>query len=448
MVQRTILLVEDDESNRTSVGIILTKENYRVLEAKDGREALDVLRKEAVDLILTDIRMPGMDGMDLLKAARKLKPHIDVILMTAHGTIETAVEAMKEGAYDFLPKPFKRATLLRIIEKNLEKLALVRENERLRGELERYNVQKEIIGQSSATRHVLEMVSQVAVSSSTVLLHGESGTGKELVAEAIHRQSPRVNRPFVKVSCAALPETLLEAELFGYERGAFTGALGRKEGRFELADGGTLFLDEIGEISPAVQVKLLRVLQEGELERLGGTQTLKCDVRIVAASNRDLAEAVKEKSFREDLFYRLNVITIPIPPLRARKEDIPILVEHFLRVHATKNNKPIPTFDPEAKQLLSNYSWPGNVRELENMVERAVVLAKYPRLTLSDLPENIKKAPSAEGDRVPIPIGMPLEEVEALLIRETLNRAGGDKTLAARLLGVAPRTIYRKLEGR
>ena len=441
-------MVEDDEANRTLVTTILTKENYRVLEAKEGREALDLLRKEPIDLILTDFRMPEMDGMDLLKAARKLKPHIDVILMTAHGTIETAVEAMKEGAYDFVPKPFKRATLLRIIEKNLEKLALVRENERLREELARYNTQKEIIGQSSATRHVLEMVTQVASSSSTVLLHGESGTGKELVAEAIHRQSPRVDRPFVKVSCAALPETLLEAELFGYEKGAFTGALGKKEGRFELADGGTLFLDEIGEISPTVQVKLLRVLQEGELERLGGTQTIKCDVRIVAASNRNLEEAVKEKSFREDLFYRLNVITISVPPLRSRKEDIPILIEHFLKIHAVKNNKPVSTFNTEAMNLLSNYGWPGNVRELENTVERAVVLSKYPKLTLSDLPESVKQAPTAQGDQIPIPIGMPLDEVEAILIRETLNRAGGDKTLAAKLLGVAPRTIYRKLEGR
>ncbi|MFH1261915.1 MAG: sigma-54 dependent transcriptional regulator [Pseudomonadota bacterium] len=445
---RTILLVEDDEANRTSVAKILEKEDYRIVQAKDGREALDWLRKESIDLILTDFKMPEMDGMDLLKAARLIKPRIDVILMTAHGTIETAVEAMKEGAYDFIPKPFKRATLLRIIEKNFEKVVLMRENERLRGELERYHAQKEIIGQSSGIRHVLEMVSHVAPSSATVLLQGESGTGKELVAEALHRQSSRAGKPFVKVSCAALPETLLEAELFGYEKGAFTGALNRKEGRFELADGGTLFLDEIGEVSPSVQVKLLRVLQEGEFERLGGTQSLRCDVRIVAASNRDLEEAVREKTFREDLFYRLNVITIAIPPLRSRRDDISILVEHFLKIHAAKNDKRPPAFDEEAMKVLSNYNWPGNVRELENTIERAVVLCRSERLTVSDLPENIKKAPVAEGDRIPIPIGMPLEEVEALLIRETLNRAGGDKTLAAKLLGVAPRTIYRKLEER
>jgi len=445
--RRTILLVEDDDANRASVAKILQKENFRVIEASDGRAGLDLLRKEEVDLILTDFKMPSMDGMDLLKASRAIRPHVDVVLMTAHGTIETAVEAIKEGAYDFIPKPFKRATLLRIIEKNLEKRALIRENERLRGELERYQTEDQIIGQSGAIRHVLDMVTQVAPSSATVLLQGESGTGKEVVAKAIHRQSQRVHQPFIKMSCAAIPETLLEAELFGYEKGAFTGAVSRKEGRFEAADRGTLFLDEIGEISPAVQVKLLRVLQEGEIERLGSTSTIQCDVRIIAASNRDLEEAVAEKRFREDLFYRIHVIKITIPPLRSRREDIPLLIDHFLRVHAKQNSKPVPTFSTDARDLLLQYNWPGNVRELENVVERAVVLAKEPKLTLEHLPENVRKAPVAEGNRISIPIGMPLEEVEALLIRETLKRADGDKTLAAKLLGVAPRTIYRKLEG-
>lgn len=357
-IPRTILLVEDDDSNRESVGRILEKETYRVLEAKDGREALEVLRREEVDLILTDFKMPAMDGMDLLKASRLIRPNVDVVLMTAHGTIEMAVEAMKEGAYDFIPKPFKRATLLHVIAKNLEKRELQQENLILRGELERYHTRNEIIGQSVGIRHVLDTVAQVAPSATTVLIQGESGTGKELVAEAIHRQSPRASEPFIKVSCAALPETLLEAELFGYERGAFTGALARKEGRFELADGGTIFLDEIGEISPSVQVKLLRVLQQAEFERLGGTVTIKSDVRIIAATNRNLEEAVREKHFREDLFYRINVITLTVPALHTRKDDIPLLIDHFVGKFAAKNKKTISGFDEPAMEMLMNYRWP------------------------------------------------------------------------------------------
>jgi two-component system response regulator HydG len=443
---RTILLVEDDDANRESVAAILSREGYRVVPAKDGREALDLLRRETVDLIVTDFVMPQMDGMELLKASRALRPDLEVVLMTAHGTIESAVEAMKEGAYDFIAKPFKRATLLKVLGNCFEKRALVRENLKLREELARYRTQSEIQGRSSGIRHVLDTIAQVAPSSATVLIQGESGTGKELVAEAIHRQSPRSRGPFVKVSCAAIPETLLEAELFGHEKGAFTGAVARKEGRFELADGGTIFLDEIGEVPPAVQVKLLRVLQEGEIERLGGTRTLRCDVRVIAASNRNLEEEVREKRFREDLFYRLNVVTITVPPLRARRDDIPALASHFVRTCAAKNQKALSGFDDEAMKILTDYGWPGNVRELENVVERAVVLAKGGVLGAGDLPETLRGGPAAEGDRVPIPIGMPLDEVEALLIRETLKRTGNDKTLAAKMLGIAVRTIYRKTE--
>ena len=289
------------------------------------------------------------------------------------------------------------------------------------------------------------MISQVAQSSATVLIQGESGTGKEVVAEAIHHSSPRAQAPFVKVSCAALPETLLEAELFGYEKGAFTGAHQRKEGRFEKAHGGTLFLDEIGEISPAVQVKLLRVLQEGEFERLGSTQSIRCDVRILAASNRDLDEAVRDKAFREDLFYRLNVITIHLPSLRSRKEDIPLLIDHFVQLYAQKNRKKVSGFDAEAMATLMQSAWPGNIRELENAVERAVVLSKSPTLTADLLPSSVSQSPKIEGDHVSIPIGMPLDEVESILIRETLRKTDGDKPLAAKLLGIAPRTIYRKI---
>lgn len=442
----TILLAEDDESNRTSVAKVLEKEGYRVLQACDGREALDLLRREEADVILTDVMMPSMDGMDLLKAARAVRSDLDVILMTAHGTIETAVEAMKEGAYDFLPKPFKRDTLLKVIEKVLEKRFLVRENVRLRGELEQIRSRSEIIGESPGIRHLRDMIGQVASSSATVLIQGQSGTGKELVAAAIHRQSPRAGKPFVKLSCAAIPETLLEAELFGYEKGAFTGALARKEGRFELAHGGTLFLDEVGEMSQTVQVKLLRVLQEGEFERLGGRTTIRSDVRILAASNRNLEEAVKDKIFREDLYFRLNVITITIPPLASRTEDIPVLANHFFKLFLAKNSKQLTGISPDAMSRLLKYHWPGNVRELENAIERAVVLSKGADLSASDLPESVRETPAIEGDRVSIPIGMPLEEVEAILIQETLRRSGGDKTLAARLLGVAPRTIYRKTQ--
>ncbi len=444
-ISRLILLVEDDEANRMTVRAILEKAGYRVLEAKDGREGLDVFRQEEVDLILTDLKMPDMDGIELLKAARLVKSDVDVILMTAHGTVETAVEAMKEGAYDFIAKPFKRATLLRIVEKVLEKRTLLAENLRLRQELGKYQTNHQIIGQSFGHRKLLDLIEQVAPSSATVLIEGESGTGKELVAEAIHNQSPRARKKFIKVSCAAIPETLLEAELFGYEKGAFTGALARKEGRFELAHEGTLFLDEVSEISPAIQVKLLRVLQEGEFERLGGTKTLHCDVRILAASNQNLETAVQEKRFREDLFYRLNVIRVDIPPLRSRQEDIPLLANHFLRMYAAKNDKTIANLEETAIEKLLRYPWPGNIRELENVIERATVLCKGNQLTLSDLPEGLSDVPQAQNDEIPIPIGMPLSEVEAILIRETLKRTEGDKNLTAKMLGVAPRTIYRKI---
>lgn len=443
--QKTILLVEDDDSNRSSVSLILKQAGYEVVEASNGHEALGLLRKKDVDLILSDLRMPLVDGMDLLKTAQLIKPHIDVIIMTAHGTIENAVEAIKEGAFDFLAKPFKKATLLRTVEKNLERRSLVRENMQLKEALKKYESYKGIIGKSAAIRHVLDMISQVASSSATVLIQGESGTGKELVAEAIHRSSSRASEPFVKLSCSAIPDTLLEAELFGYEKGAFTGAQQRREGRFEHANHGSLFLDEIGELSPATQVKLLRVLQEGEFERLGSNASIRCDVRILAASNRNLEEAVKEGLFREDLFYRLNVITLTLPPLRSRKEDIPLLLDYFIHVYADKNKKSVTEFDPEALKQLMNYSWPGNVRELENAVERAVVLSKQPILTLDLLSENIRASPVMEGDALRIPLGMPLDEVERLLIKETLKKTDGDKNLAAKLLGIAPRTVYRKL---
>jgi two-component system response regulator HydG len=390
--------------------------------------------------------MPKLSGQELLRAAKTIAPDVEVIMITGHGTVEDAVEAMKEGAYDFITKPFKRVQLERTIRRAAEKQALVIQNRRLQQRLGELQEAGQIVGASPAMRKTLDLVRQVAPSTATVLLQGESGTGKEVIAGALHQWSPRRERPLVKVSCAALPETLLESELFGHERGAFTGAVARKEGRFELADGGTLFLDEVGELTPPMQTKLLRILQEGEFERLGGTRTLRADVRLVAATNADLAALVREKRFREDLFYRLNVITISLAPLRERQEDIPLLAHHFLRRFAAKNGKAVGGFDEEALDILQSYAWPGNVRELENVVERAVVLTRTPLVTPADLPEALTGSEQAARHLV-ISIGTPLEEVEDRLIGETLRYTKGDKTLAAKLLGIATRTIYRRMKG-
>ncbi len=442
---QTILVVDDEASNRLSMERILQRAGYQVVSAASGTEGLAILRKEDVSLLLTDLKMPGMSGLELLKAARKLVPDVEVIVLTAYGTVETAVEAMKEGAYDFISKPLKRIELLSAVRNALEKQALSSENRRLREQLEAHGG-RGIIGTSPAMRKVLELVTQVAPSSASVLIEGASGTGKELVAQAIHDLSPRRSRRFVKLNLAALPETLVESELFGYEPGAFTGAVGRREGRFELAAGGSLFLDEVGELSPALQVKLLRVLQEGEFERLGGTKTISVDVRIVAATNKNLKEEVEAKRFREDLYYRLNVINIRLPPLKNRQEDIPLLVNHFLRVYAKKNERPFKAMSREAMALLMRHDWPGNVRELENTIERAVVLSRHDEIRPEDLPANLQGGRGAPGRELSFPIGTPIREVELAMIRETLRYTDGDKNLAAHLLGINPRTIYRKLD--
>lgn len=442
---QTILVVDDDVSNRSTVEKILQKEGYVVHLAADGAEALALIRRESVALVVTDFKMPGMTGLDLLKAARTLQPDLEVILMTAYGTVEAAVEAMKEGAYDFISKPFKRVELLKAVQKALEKQALAAENRRLRAQLEQPSAHG-IIGTSDALRGVLELVQQVAPSSANVLIEGESGTGKELVAQAIHELSLRRARRFVKVNCGALPEALLESELFGYEQGAFTDARSKKEGRFEMANGGSLFLDEIGELSPSSQVKLLRVLQEGEFERLGGTKTIRVDVRLVTATNRELEQEITARRFREDLFYRLNVIRIQLPPLRERTEDIPLLVNHFLRVYARKNERSVKELHPDALELLMGYRWPGNVRELENMMERAVVLSRGEQIGIADLPPALRKGARASTRALTFPLGTPLREIELKVILETLKHTSGDKNLAAHLLGINPRTIYRKLE--
>ena len=445
MTEPTVLVADDEIGVRESVGRVLRHEGFRVIPAEDGDAALAALRQGGVDLLLADLRMPGLDGLELLRAAKLLTPEVEVVVLSGHGTVQEAVAAMKEGAYDFLTKPFERAQLVRTVRQALEHRALLLKNRNLQRRLDELVGAGEIIGESPAIRQVLALVSQVAPTAATVLIQGESGTGKELVARALHEGSPRSGRPFIRVNCAALPETLLESELFGYERGAFTGAAARKEGRFELADGGTLLLDEAGDLTAATQAKLLRVLQEGEFERLGATKTVKVDVRLVAATNQNLALLVKERRFREDLYYRLNVITIEIPPLRERGEDILLLAGHFLRVHAAKNRRAIDGFTEAALARLRAYPWPGNVRELEHAVERAVILTRGKMIDLGDLPPAVGQAEPATRV-VPIPLGMPLDEVEQRLIEETLRLTKGNKELAAKFLGIASRTIYRKLK--
>jgi len=445
-IRLRVLVVDDDQAIREALSRTLEKFGYEVVLAEDGQAGLDRLREGEIHILLADLQMPKLSGQELLKAAKTIAPDVEVIVITGHGTVEDAVEAMKDGAYDFITKPFKRVQLERTIRRAAEKQALALQNRRLQARLDELQGAGSIVGTSPVMLRTLELVRQVAPSTATVLIQGESGTGKELIADAIHHGSPRREQAFVKVNCAALPEHLLESELFGHERGAFTGAVARKEGRFELAHGGTLFMDEIGDISVAMQAKLLRVLQSGEFERVGGTRTLKVDVRLVAATNTDLAGLVREKRFREDLYYRLNVITIQLPTLRERREDIPLLAHHFLRQYAAKNAKPLGGFTEEAMDLLQTYNWPGNVRELENAIERAVVLTRSDLITPVDLPETLVRSDQAARHLV-ISVGTPLEEVEDRLIDETLRYTKGDKTLAAKLLGIATRTIYRRIKG-
>ncbi len=461
--QKSILIVDDDKGLREALTKTLTKEGYIVHAVEDGEVALAFLRqlrahtltserdKAALDggnvnLILTDMVMPKMDGVQLLKAAKTIFPEIEVVLMTAYGTVDTAVEAMKEGAYDYIEKkPLRPIEVKTVIARALEKQVLVLENKSLKSQLDANYSFENIIGRSNAMRRVLERVQQIAPSSATVLITGESGTGKELIAEAIHYASPRKDKPLIKVNCAALPETLLESELFGYDRGAFTGATGRKTGRFEWADGGTLFLDEIGDMPLPVQVKLLRVLQDGEFERLGGQSTIKVDVRIIVATAKDLAKEAETGNFREELFYRLNVIPIYLSPLRERPDDIPLLVNHFLEIYRKKNNKDILGISNDALEILCNYPWRGNVRELKNAIEQAVVLSKGNSITTEDLPPHIYERHSRQKSNIVVPLGTPLEEIQRQVIFETLKRTKGDKELAAKLLGISSRTIYRKL---
>lgn len=466
--QTTILIVDDEQSNLDTLKRIFTRERFRVLQASGGQPALDLLRTHQVQVVLSDVMMPGMSGVDLLRSIKSVSPEVEVVLMTAYGTVELAVQAMKEGAYDFVEKPLKRMQIVKTVSKAAETRLLLAENRALKQELAEYWSQAwnrgeapgpppvgvtpsgepiSIVGTSPPLRQTLDIVAQAAPSTATVLVLGESGTGKELMARVTHHQSKRAQGPFVAVNCAAIPDTMMEAELFGHEKGAFTGAIQRRAGRFAQADGGTLFLDEIGEVSPQVQVKLLRVLQDGAFEPLGG-KTQRSDVRIIAATNKNLQAEVDAGRFREDLFYRLNVIPIVMPPLRDRREDIALLADHFLSRYCRKNEKQIKGITRRGLDGLADYGWPGNVRELENAIERAVVLAKGDVLDLEDFPVHITEVGAAKGGgaQVTFSIGTPLEEMERRMIRETLRHTEGDKRLAAQLLGIATRTIYRKLE--
>ncbi len=438
----TLLVVDDERPNRVTLERLLGREGFTVLQCENGREALEVVRQGEVDLVLTDLMMPGMSGIELLKAIRALDPAIEVVVMTAYGKVEIAVEAMKEGAYDFLTKPLKRVDLIRCVRKALERQALQKENRQLRAQLAAVGT-GEIIGRSQRIRTLLDEVELVAPADATVLISGESGTGKGRLAKLIHEMSRRNDRTMVTINCAAIPENLLESELFGYEKGAFTGADARKKGRFDLARGGTLFLDEVTEMSPATQVRLLRVLQEGEYERVGGTETLKADVRVVAATNRDIETEVSEGRFREDLFYRLNVIRLNVPPLRERSEDIPLLAQHFLQKCSRKNDKSLTGITNGALEAMSHWAWPGNVRELENAIERAVVLCRSDQIDLGDLPPAIGEH-TGSRKQLTFTVGTPLKTIERRMIEETLRSCGGDKGLAASLMGITARTIYRR----
>ena len=444
-----VLVVDDEPAIVESLTKIFKREGMQVLCATDGNAGLDLLRKHRVGVLLTDLMMPQTTGMDLLRAAKTIAPETEVVLMTAYGTVETAVDAMKEGAYDFVTKPLKRAHVVRIVRNALEKQSLLVENRSLKAQLAEKR-RRAIIGTSLAWRRTMDIVMQAAPSEATVLLLGESGTGKELLARSLHDNSTRAKGPIVAVNCAAIPESILEAELFGYEKGAFTGAAVARDGRFEAANGGTLFLDEIGEISRHVQVKLLRVLQEGEIERLGSSgKPRRIDVRVVAATNVNLLEEVKAGRFREDLYYRLNVIPVNVPPLRDRRDDISLLAQHFVQVYAEKNGKAISGCSPTAIERMTEYGWPGNVRELENAIERAVVLTRSQIIDEDALPREVRDASATGGtasSALTFPIGMPLAEIEMRVIHETLRHTRGDKRLTAKLLGIATRTIYRRLE--
>jgi DNA-binding NtrC family response regulator len=439
-----VLVVDDEVNARTALAELLRDEGYEVEMAADAFKALGKYESFGPHVVVTDLKMPGMDGIELVKKIRAGEDAAAVVVMTAFGAVQTAVDAMRAGAADYLTKPLNFDELLVVLDKVLETEQLRRETRQLRARVRDRVAPNNIIGNAPPMQRVFEIIDQVAPSRATVLITGESGTGKELVANAIHQRSPRATGPFIKLHCAALAESLLESELFGHERGAFTGALARKDGRFSLADGGTLFLDEIGEISPAIQVKLLRFLQEHEFERVGGTQTIHVDVRVIAATNRNLLEEVAKGRFREDLFYRLNVVALEMPPLRDRRADIPALAKFFLDRYAKANGKGIEDLSPQTIEIIAGYDWPGNVRELENAIERAVVLTAGARIEPAALPPSVRPA-GAVPSGMPVVPGATMAELERYAIVETLKACGGSTSKAAEMLGISARTIQYRL---
>jgi two-component system response regulator HydG len=442
-----VLVVDDDAPHRQMLEAVLTAEGYILHQATGGEEAVIAVEERFYDVVLMDVRMGKVGGIEALKRIKERSPGIPIIIMTAYASVGTAVEALKSGAYDYLTKPLDIEELKILVAKALRHRELEQENvylkERLRDRFDFAN----IIGRSPSMTELLETVALVAPSEATVLIVGESGTGKEIIANAVHQNSPRCERPFIKVNCAALPEAILESELFGHEKGAFTGALAKKQGRFQLAHTGSVFLDEIGEMAPATQAKILRVLQEREFEPLGSTQTVKVDTRVIVATNKDLEEEIQQGHFREDLYYRLNVVRLKVPPLRERREDIPLLADFFLKRYAEKNRRLIKGFTPKAMDLLMRHTWPGNVRELENVVERAVIMARGEMISPEDLPDALREL-DKEAEKVGLDLtpGKSLKEVEREMILRTLEETGGNRTRAAEILGISRRTLQIKLK--
>ncbi len=451
-----ILVIDDNETMREGMETIISRMGHQTFGAAGGQEGVSLLEGSAFDLVLTDLKMEGMDGIEVLTRARQIHPEAVVILITAFGTIEVAVEAIKKGAYDFIQKPFSQDQLRLKVAQALDFTQLAKKNELLeeqnrylrKAESAHYAIE-EIIGDSSALADIMKTVKKVAQGDSTVFIHGESGTGKELVARAIHELSPRGDKPFIKVNCSALAEGIMESELFGHEKGSFTGAIKRKLGRFELADGGTLFLDEIGDISAVIQLKLLRVLQEREFERVGGQQTIGVDVRVICATNKDIKDEVQKGHFREDLFYRLHIIPIHLPPLRERKEDIPKLVDHFLTKLTQRTRKEIHGIEPAAMRALADYPWPGNIRELENVIEQTMVLCEARSIRRDDLPSFLFQEASMPTLRSQLgkkPLNEILDDLERGLIKEAYEKSGQVKTETAKILGIKTSALYYKLE--
>ncbi|RPJ03970.1 MAG: sigma-54-dependent Fis family transcriptional regulator [Spirochaetaceae bacterium] len=439
-----VLVVDDEKNIREGLGRALELDSYKPLLAGTGDEALQMLNKEEVDLVISDLKMPGLPGEELLKRIVSHYPTVPVIILTGHGTVESAVKAMHDGAYDFITKPPNLERLSLLVKKALSKRELFLQHRELEEELLRHSTFPNMIGTSSEMQKIYQIVSQVAPTRASVLITGDSGVGKELVADAIHHNSPRKDKPFIKVHCAALSESLLESELFGHEKGSFTGALSRRRGRFELAHMGTIFLDEIGEINQNLQIKILRVLQDKKFERVGGEETIEVDVRIIAATNRDLKDEIEKGNFREDLFYRLNVVNIHVPGLRERKEDIPLLIASFINEFAVENSKGVEGINPKARAILSSYAWPGNIRELRNCIESAVVMCKGPVISPEDLPSYIQAA--SDDNYIRIRTGTTLDEAEKEILLFTLNQQGGNKSRTAEVLGIGRKTLHRKLE--